>query len=354
MANGRDSSIDIAKGIGIFLLVLGHTDFSEYGVSVIHMAHMPLFFFFSGYCFKEKYLDDFHSFLMQRIKGLYIPIIKWGGLFLLLHNLFFKMNIYNEYFGFHGVGSHLMSIEEMLKNVFMLVTTMNTSSLLLGGYWFLKALFISSIISYVIIKITKSYVIYTIPLLIIASIVMTNENMPYLIVRLYGRCSLASAVFLAGYIYKKKELKLEDKPAYVIPFSLILVFLGGYYFPMRMGDPRGAVINYFLYYLTAFWGVMLIFSVSKMINNGRIIRKFWIYVGRNTMIVLTWHLLCFKIITYIIVNVYNYPDIHLAEFPVIGERSIQGWWIFYLLVGFGFPLLVKKQSIVFARQLRND
>ena len=341
MENGRDSSVDIAKGIGIFLLVLGHTDFSEYGVSVIHMAHMPLFFFFSGYCFKEKYLDDFRSFLIQRIKGLYVPFVKWGMLFLLLYNVFFKLNIYNEFFGFHGVGSHFLSAKEILKDAFLLVTTMNTSSLLLGGYWFLKALFISSIISYAIIKITKSYVIYTIPLLIIASIIMTADNMPYLIVRLYGRCSLASTVFLTGYLYKKKGLRLENKPAYVIPIALILVFLGGCYCPMRIGDPRGAAVNYFLYYFTTFWGVMLIFSISKMINKVKMFRQFWIYVGKNTLTVLTWHLLCFKIVSYIIVNVYNYPAIHLAEFPVIEERSMQGWWILYLLVGFGIPLLMK-------------
>ena len=337
----RNNNIDVAKGIGIFLLVLSHTHFSGYGVAVINMAHMPLFFFFSGYCFKEKYLDNFRTFLNQRIKGLYIPMVKWGLFFLLLHNLFFKLNIYNEYFGFHGETSHFLSFEEILRYALILITTMNSNSLLLGGYWFLKALFLSSLISYMLIKILKHKVIYAIPVLIVSCIIMTADNMPYLIVRLYGRCSLASAVFLSGYLYKKSGLKYEEKPVFLIPISLILVFVGGFYYPMRMGDPRGIPLNYVLYYITSLLGVLLIYSISKQIRDGSLLDKFFIFVGKNTMTVLTWHLLCFKPVSYIIINIYNYPLIHLAEFPVIEERVIHGWWMFYLLCGFSIPLATK-------------
>ena len=52
----KDNSVSIAKGIAIILMVLAHTRFSEYGNYWINMFHMPLFFFFAGYCFKDKYL----------------------------------------------------------------------------------------------------------------------------------------------------------------------------------------------------------------------------------------------------------------------------------------------------------
>lgn len=42
----RDSTIDIAKGIGIFLVVLGHfTVFASPLYHYIYLFHMPLFFF---------------------------------------------------------------------------------------------------------------------------------------------------------------------------------------------------------------------------------------------------------------------------------------------------------------------
>lgn len=84
----KDNSVSIAKGIAIILMVLAHTRFSEYGNYWINMFHMPLFFFFAGYCFKDKYLEIPSDFVIKRFKGLYKPFVKWGLIFLVLHNLF--------------------------------------------------------------------------------------------------------------------------------------------------------------------------------------------------------------------------------------------------------------------------
>ena len=62
-----DDSVSFAKGIGIMLMVLGHTFFSAYGYAFIYMFHMPLFFFVSGYCFKRSYLNNWHLFMWKKI-----------------------------------------------------------------------------------------------------------------------------------------------------------------------------------------------------------------------------------------------------------------------------------------------
>ena len=55
----KDSSVTIAKGIGIILMVLGHS-IGEYGDyltpvrSFIYMFHMPLFFILSGFFYKPQ------------------------------------------------------------------------------------------------------------------------------------------------------------------------------------------------------------------------------------------------------------------------------------------------------------
>lgn len=98
----KDDFITIAKGIGIMLMVLGHSGFCDFGNAVIHMFHMPLFFFVSGYCLKEKYFSDGLGFARRRVKGLYFLYVGWGLLFLLLHNLFLHLNIYNEQYGYAG------------------------------------------------------------------------------------------------------------------------------------------------------------------------------------------------------------------------------------------------------------
>lgn len=53
----RDDGVTIAKAIGILLMVAAHAGAPDVASRFIVMFHMPLFFFMSGYCFKEKYLS---------------------------------------------------------------------------------------------------------------------------------------------------------------------------------------------------------------------------------------------------------------------------------------------------------
>ena len=122
----------------------------------INMFHMPLFFFFSGYCFKVAYLDAPQKYAMKRIKGIYVPYVKYCILFLLLHNLFFNLNIYNEYYGYQGSVSRVYNYGDVSLWVIKLLkitTAMIGEEQLLGGYWFLHTLFCSSFISFFIIYI---------------------------------------------------------------------------------------------------------------------------------------------------------------------------------------------------------
>lgn len=152
----RDDSISIAKAFAILLMVLAHTWFSEYGSRWINMFHMPLFFFFAGYCFKEKYLECPMLFVRKRIKGLYWPFVKWSIIFLLLHNFFFALNIYNGQYGFHGNVSSLYDNDDFALKTFHILTRMTDNEQLLGGYWFLRSLFVGSIIGFIVIKYIKS------------------------------------------------------------------------------------------------------------------------------------------------------------------------------------------------------
>lgn len=104
----RDNSVSISKGIGIFLMVLAHTQFSDYGNTWINMFHMPLFFFVSGYCFKEKYIHDFKTFAVKRIKGCWWPYVKYSLLFTICHNLFYKLHFYDMNWG--GVQNSLFYV----------------------------------------------------------------------------------------------------------------------------------------------------------------------------------------------------------------------------------------------------
>jgi len=88
----RDNTITIAKAIGILCVVMAHAMNPEWLTwKVIYTFHMPLFFLLSGYCFKEKYLDDAKAFVVRKIKGIYVPIVIYSLVFLALHFITFKL-----------------------------------------------------------------------------------------------------------------------------------------------------------------------------------------------------------------------------------------------------------------------
>ena len=326
----RNNSISIAKGIGIILMVLGHTHFSKYGNAWVNMVHMPLFFFFSGYCFKEKYLDHFFTFLKKRIKGLYWPAIKWGLVFLVLHNIFFQLSFYSE-------NSHLYSYNVIFRKALFIILTMTQFDELLGGFWFLRSLFWCSIIGYFVIKYIPPRVGVIVLLLMSIGLLIIHKNAPHFDVG--AREFMASFIFVCGYLYRKSNYKWEYSKI-IIVLGLILITIGTFFWRASLGWFLSMTWwKAFPWMTSAILGTIAIYALSIRINNWKRLTSVFTFIGEHTLEILTWHFLCFKIISYIIVTVYNLDVSHMADFPVIETYSPQGWWIAYLIIGCGMPLL---------------
>jgi fucose 4-O-acetylase-like acetyltransferase len=67
--------LDAAKGLGILLVTLGHTDIPSQLKTYIYTFHMPLFFFLSGYLFTLKKFPNLKVFLSKRTKSLVLPYL---------------------------------------------------------------------------------------------------------------------------------------------------------------------------------------------------------------------------------------------------------------------------------------
>ena len=74
----------ILKGIGIILMVVGHTHCPQIIHDFIYLFHMSLFYFASGFFFKEKYLYQKKNFLFKRIKKLYGSWLIYGIIFFII------------------------------------------------------------------------------------------------------------------------------------------------------------------------------------------------------------------------------------------------------------------------------
>ena len=147
--NYSNQTITYMKAIAIMLMVLGHSFYNTYVESWVNMFHVPVFFFTAGYCFKESHLDNFKLFITKRIKGLYWPFLKWGVVFLLLHNFLYRMGVYNSVNGYS-----LYTLSDFAAMLLKIVR-MSGSERLLAGYWFLNSLLFGYILFYFVLWICK-------------------------------------------------------------------------------------------------------------------------------------------------------------------------------------------------------
>ena len=75
--------LDVAKGIVIILMILGHTSIPHYVSNVIFSFHMPFFFLASGLTTKF-HIFSFDRFSRNKLKTLGIPFVIYSAVNLVL------------------------------------------------------------------------------------------------------------------------------------------------------------------------------------------------------------------------------------------------------------------------------
>lgn len=129
----RDIRFDIAKGIGILLVVIGHVGEMKHLQPIIYSFHMPLFFMISGYFFKKKKFD---VFIKKRIKSLIIPY--WFTSILLVLMMLIKQIYYQNY--------HVaLFLRDNLMRIVLGYSQDINGMAAVGPLWFLLALFFSEL-----------------------------------------------------------------------------------------------------------------------------------------------------------------------------------------------------------------
>ena len=143
----RNPSFTILKAIAIILVVIAHSAAPTYLSSFAYMVGVPAFFVLSGYFFKQENLDNTSNFLIRRTKTLYLPFIKWGVFFLILHNLFFEVGFLSESYGnAQGGVTHHYNWTQAAQHLWSMVFNMSGyDPFMAGAFWFFRALFLANI-----------------------------------------------------------------------------------------------------------------------------------------------------------------------------------------------------------------
>ncbi len=327
----RNNYISIAKALGIILMVVGHSGCPSAIGRFIYLFHMPLFFVCSGYFFKEiADKASLLSFYRKRIKGLYLPYLKWSLLFLLLHNVFRHFNI---------TGSKIYYAQDFIRQLIRLVT-MTDYELLIRPFWFIKELLFASVIIASISMIrarlfpnigTFTLLFYSLTIAIFAKFIP--------LIPLIGDCSLlflSIAYFYSGILIQKY------KPS--IPFTTSMMFIS--FFAVLIGsvlftgniDMRFTTANNMLpYYILSLSGIVMVLCISKKLDKISINSTFY-YIGNHTMPILALNLLALKFGNLIKIWVYDMPINKLSSYTVICEYNTY-FWLIYTIIGISTPLL---------------
>lgn len=326
----REEYIDIAKAIGIILVVIGHTKFNY--SQFIYQFHLPLFFFLSGLVFNEKKLNDPGRFILSKIKGLYLPFIKFELLFLIFHNIFVRLNFISELSGTVLHYEFPYIVKMALKMI-----TMGAGEQLAGPLWFLISSLEIVIIFAILIKITSLFGEYRNLLLTIICIILYYVGCYVDIPRMMSQSFIGMLFFNFGYLYKSYKSKITiNKRGFFI--SVITIFVCSL---LNQVDISQLKITYkVLLIISGVAGSYAVIYLAKQIVKRKMWLSFLSYCGKNTIYVLALHCLSFKLIMVLEMVIYRFDQKYLGYFPTY---EINNWWFIILsIAGVCIPLLLKK------------
>ena len=287
--------IDISKGIGIILVVIGHVmNISNYESIFISSFHMPMFFLISGYLFNSNKYDDFFTLVKHKFISLIIPYIIYGFIGVL--------------FQISALLLQKRSID-LLSIFYGLITGKNITN---GPLWFLLCLFLIEVIYYIIdSKVRNNFI----KLVIIFLLVYVGFSLPNNFTYLF-RINVALSqllFFYVGNLIKNKNIEIKYNGIYAF-LSLVATIFIAYKLNILVIVSRAIYGNTFYFILSALFGSIFIINLSVLINGNYKIKNVMIYFGKRSLIIMCTHFIVLLILSTIqkivFKNIFN-PLINL-------------------------------------------
>lgn len=104
----------------------------------------------------------------------------------------------------------------------------------------------------------------------------------------------------------------------------------------RIALDLNSYVNPFFLFMASLSGWIFLYVLALLIQKVDRLKHFVSCIGQNTMAVIIFHFLCFKIVSYVGVICENKPTCLVTVFPVLYKNSF--WWVAYLAVGLGIPV----------------
>lgn len=299
--------LDIAKGIGILLVVLSHClNIGEEAFQLIFTFHMPMFFALSGYVFNEN--EPFNILVKKKAKTLLLPF----ALFFLL-GLIVTLVIPEWKVGFTLSG---------LKQDLWLA---NPNSVHNSSIWYLVCLFFVVLLFHVISKLPAW--LQFLCLLICYAVGIQYSKAPFAFMG-YGRLPLnldvlpvAVVFFALGYYAKVcNTIQILTASIWREIIAGVASGIGVYYIWKQNGYVNLHGLSFGsaeLYLLGGCLGTLAIVGISSLISRvrGSVVKHVLIWYGRHSLTILGLQSLLIRLYIVVMSNVFGI-QLGLYQFPI--------------------------------------
>lgn len=336
--------IDVAKGYGIILVIMGHCFNKDTPLhNWIFSFHMPLFFILSGYCFHYEKYKNVVDVLKDKFRALIIPYVKFCVLGILISLLVPEWR-------------DKMSMKQLLVDIYCAYPTLTN----ITSIWYLIALFNLSVILYVVVYVAKKYNRNWLPYVFVglsgcagylitiirqrffvsstASAVSKSFSLPGGRMPLTLDTCMTALVFLAfGYwlktYYNKNYISNNKKIVYTIVCTGLNLYVS-LFLNTRVNLHGCTYGNIVWFYTAAILGTFAVILGSQLVCGYSVLKKILIFYGRNSLFTLGIQSLLIHILVYL----FSRKDgIVYALYENVPERY--GWFMFILITFVIVPCL---------------
>lgn len=309
----RIESWDILKGIGIFLVILGHVTQNKDLADFIYAFHMPLFFIVSGY-----FLHNKKNFIKSQAKTLIMPYLFFGLLSFIywwLLELPFRDTLQGESIGHQFLNLFIPHVPQICNVVL----------------WFLPCLFLSSLIANIINSRISSIVgKIVVTLILVVFVGKLPDNLPFLL----GQVAQALPYVLFGCLLAKIPIKEMECKLIQKLGGIVLTIVG--IIPIWYIGVTCNMLNcsytpcYPVSYIVAIWTTICIFILSYFIHKNKILS----WLGLNSLAIMLMH----EPVKRVIIKLYSL----ITSIPInaLRESIPQCLWITIITLLVLFPMVV--------------
>lgn len=319
---GRLDWIDVAKGIGILLVLCAHIlDKENFLWNVINQFHMPLFYMLSGYLYSRK---KWKKFTCSKIVSLWLPYVATGMIMEVIALLL------NE-------ESFLSFIKTSIGIIFLL-----KRGWLLGATWFVIVLFfglflfdlINRLISNIFIRGGCCVILFFVGCFIHFPLYISHIMVCQLF--LYFGFVLHEYHLIEKYGIHNKLLVVTG----IITLSIVVLCS----LINRTGVSTNTYTHPIIFLIAALLGSISTISFSSIItqkvNNG--IVSGIKYLGKRSAGLMIWQFVAFKCVITLQIIILGLSWSRISDYPVLYDYNGDIWFIAYMLAGIAISLGLQR------------